>query len=126
MSMRLGLLWAYHVLLQLYPPAFRKRFATEMLELAEAAEPAEWPLIFGDTGVAIIRCWLEPAARRSPALPTGQDAYLALGESGLSVPRLFQGLVLSTAILVGLCYFGSLGYLDLPKCHAVAAENISR
>jgi hypothetical protein len=55
-----------------------------------------------------------------------QDAYLALVESGLSVSRLFQGLVLSTAILVGLCYFGSLGYLDLPKCHAVAAENISR
>jgi len=126
MSMRLGLLWAYRFLLQLYPPAFRKRFATEMLESAEAAEPAEWPLIFGDTSVAIVRCWLEPAATRSAALPAGQDAYLALGESGLSAARLFQGLVLSTAIIVGLCYFGSLGYLELPKCHAIAAENVSR
>jgi hypothetical protein len=126
MSMRLGLLWAYGVLLQLYPPAFRKRFATEMLELAEAAEPAEWLLIFGDTGVAIVRCWLEPATSRSAAVPVGQDAYLALGDSGLGVSRLFQGLVLSTAIIVGVCYVGSLGYLDLPRCHRVAAENISR
>ena len=55
MSARLCLLWAYRCLLQLYPPAFRKRFAVEMLELAEAAEPREWPLIFGDTSVAIVR-----------------------------------------------------------------------
>jgi hypothetical protein len=125
MSLRLSL-WAYRFLLQLYPPAFRKRFAAEMLELAEAAEPAEWTLILGDTSVAIVRCWLEPIACRSAAVPAGPDAYLALGESSLSTARLFQGLVLSTAILVGLCYFGSLGYLELPKCHAVAAENISR
>jgi hypothetical protein len=126
MSMRAGLLWAYRSLLQLYPAAFKKRFATEMLELAEAAEPAEWPLIFGDTSVAIVRCWLDPAASPSAAASAGQDAYLALGESGLSASRLFQGLVLSTAILIGLCYFGSLGYLELPKCHAIAAENVSR
>lgn len=126
MSMRLGLLWAYRCLLQLYPPAFRRRFATEMLELAEAAEPGEWALIFGDTGVAIVRCWLQPMASSSAALPAGQDAYLALGEFSLSAARLFQGLVLSTAILIGLCYFGSLGYLELPKCHAVAAENVLR
>jgi hypothetical protein len=126
MSTRLGLLWAYRCLLRLYPPAFRRRFAAEMLQLAEAAAPAEWPLIFGDTSVAIVRCWLQPAASGSAVAPAGQDAYLALGESGLSASRLFQGLVLSTVILVGLCYFGSLGYMDLPKCHAVAAENISR
>jgi hypothetical protein len=125
MSMRLSLR-AYRCLLRLYPPAFKKRFATEMLELAEAAEPGEWPLIFGDTSLAIVRCWLEPAARRSAAVPAGPDAYLALGESSLSAARLFQGLVLSTAILVALCYFGSLGYLELPKCHAVAAENVLR
>ena len=126
MRVRPGLLWAYRLLLRLYPPTFRKRFAPEMLELAEAAEPEEWPLIFGDTSVAIVRCWLEPAATRSAALPAGQDAYLALGESALTASRLLQGLVLSTAMLVGLCYFGSLGYLELPKCHAVAAENVSR
>jgi hypothetical protein len=35
-------------------------------------------------------------------------------------------LVLSMAIIAGLCYFGSLGYVELPKCHAIAAENVSR
>jgi hypothetical protein len=59
MNIRRGLLGTYRLLLQLYPPEFRKRFAPEMLELAEAAEAREWPLIFGDTSVAIIRCWTE-------------------------------------------------------------------
>ncbi|MGA7907635.1 MAG: hypothetical protein WCA16_09545 [Candidatus Sulfotelmatobacter sp.] len=59
MTARGGVLLGYRVLLQLYPAAFRKRFAPEMLQVAEAAEPAEWPLIFGDTGVAIVRCWME-------------------------------------------------------------------
>src|SRR5271170_1636458 len=116
MSTRICLLWAYRFLLQMYPPAFRRRFAPEMLELAEAAEPSEWALIFGDTSLAIVRCWLQPSATGSAAVPAGQDAYLALGESGLKVSRLVQGLVLSTAIIVGLCYVGSLGYLDLPRC----------
>src|SRR5271169_3859946 len=107
MSTRLCLLWAYRCLLQLYPPAFRKRFAVEMLELAEAAERREWPLIFGDTSVAIVRCWLQPAGTSSTVVvPAGQDAYLALGGSGLTASRLLQGLVLSTAIIVGLCYAG--------------------
>lgn len=126
MSTRLCLLWAYRCLLQLYPPAFRKRFAAEMLELAEAAEPREWPLIFGDTSVTIVRCWLQPPGTSSTVLPAGQDAYLALGESGLTASRLLQGLVLSTAIIVGLCYAGSRGYSELPKCHSIAAENVSR
>jgi hypothetical protein len=126
MSTRLCLLWAYRCLLQLYPPAFRKRFAVEMLELAEAAEPREWPLIVGDTSVAIVRCWLQPAGTSSTVVSAGQDAYLALGESGLTSSRLLQGLVLSTAIIVGLFYAGSLGYLEPPKCHSIAAENVSR
>jgi hypothetical protein len=125
MSTRLCLLRAYRCLLQLYPPAFRKRFAVEMLDLAAAAEPREWPLIFGDTSMAIVRCWLQPAGTSSRMMPAGQDAYLALGESGLTASRLLQGLVLSTAIIVGLCYAGSLGYLG-PKCHSIVAENVSR
>ena len=126
MSTRLCLLRAYRCLLQLYPPAFRKRFAVEMLELAAAAEPGEWPLILGDTSVAIVHCWLRPAGTSSTVVPAGQDAYLALAESGLTASRLLQGLVLSTAILVGLCCAGSFGYLELPKCHSIAAENVSR
>jgi hypothetical protein len=126
MITRLALLWAYRCLLRLYPPAFRERFATEMLELAGEAEVAEWPLILGDTSVAIIRGWLAPVASSSAVLPAGQDAYLALGASALSPSRLFQGFVLATAIVVALCYCGSLGYLELPKCHSIAAENVSR
>jgi hypothetical protein len=126
MSVRLGLMWAYRLLLQLYPPAFRQRFAPEMLEFAEAAEPNEWPLIFCDTSVAIVRCWLQPAVSNSAAVPAGRDAYLAVGESALTASRVLQGLMLSTAIIAGLCYFGSLGYVELPKCHAIAVENLSR
>lgn len=125
MTIRRCLLGTYRVLLQLYPPAFRRRFAPEMLELAEAAEPAEWPLIFGDTSVAIVRCWLGPDATAT-VVPAGQDAYLALGESALAPARLLQGFVLSLAVILCICYVGSLGYLDLPKCHAIAAENVSR
>ena len=94
--------------------------------MAEAAEPREWPLIFGDTTVAIVRCWLQPARTSSTLVPAGQDAYLALAGFGLTALRLLQGLLLSTAIIVGLCYAGSLGYLELPKCHSIAAENVSR
>ncbi len=126
MSMRRCLLYSYRLLLQLYPCAFRERFAPEMLELAEAAEPGEWPLIFSDTSLAIVRCWLKPAATSSTLVPAGQDAYLALGESGPAPSRLLLGFVLSTAIIAGLCYAGSLGYLQLPKCHSIAAENVLR
>jgi|GEM_PF-3921100 hypothetical protein len=58
---------------------------------------------FGDTSVAVVRCWLEPATTRSTVVPAGQDAYLALGESALTASRLFQGLILSSAIILGLC-----------------------
>jgi hypothetical protein len=126
MSTRRCLLCIYRLSLWLYPAAFRKRFADEMLEFAEAAEPGEWPLIFGDTGLGIVRCWLEPSGTGSTVQPAGQPAYLALGASALTPARLFLGLALSTAIVLTLCYFGSIGYVDLPRCHAVAAENISR
>jgi hypothetical protein len=125
MRIRRCLLCAYRILLQLYRPAFRERFAPEMLELAETAELTEWPLIFGDTSVAIVRGWLEPPSR-STVVPAGPDAYLALGQSALTPSRLVQGFVLSGAIILGLYYGGSLDYVDLPKCHAIAAENISR
>ena len=83
-------LFAYNVLLLFYPPSFRRRFATEMLEIAEAAEPAEWPLIFGDTSLAIVRSWLEPGVPHSAAVTAGPDAYLAIGESGLPTLRILR------------------------------------
>jgi|SRR5579864_97626 len=93
---------AYRVMLHFYPPAFRQRFGPEMLEIAEAAEPSEWPLIFSDTGVSIVRCWME--GTHSTVVLTELDAYYPIGESRMSPARWVQGLALSVGILAGLCY----------------------
>ncbi len=100
---------AYRLLLQFYPPAFRQRFAPEMLELAEAAGPAEWPLIFSDTSVAIVRCWVE-GSPSTVAMPE-TNASFALG--GSPVRSLGLGFVLSTVILASLAY---IGYRWPPPC----------
>ena len=107
MNMRQSLLFSYQLLLATYPPAFRRRFAAEMLELASSAELSEWPLIFGDTGLAIVRCWLQTAPADAAVEPA--HGYLALGKSALPASRLLQGLVLSTVIGLSLFYFASLG-----------------
>jgi len=96
-----------------------------MLQVAKLAEPGEWPLIFVDTCLAMVRCWLASPDEPRP-FPAGQGAYLAVGESGLPIARILQGLVLAMVLVASLCYAGSLGYLSLPKCHAAAAEHISR
>jgi len=119
------LLFTYRVLLHLYPQAFRERFAPEMTQLAAEADPAEWPLILGDTTFAIIRSWIDPSSPSATTVPANKDTYVAVGGSALSAPRLFVGLVLSLAIVLGLTYAGSLGNVELPKCHAAAVENIS-
>ena len=49
MKVQKSLLGLYRALLQLYPARFRKRFAAEMLEIAEASSTREWPLILIDT-----------------------------------------------------------------------------
>src|SRR5437588_10460312 len=127
MNLQRGFLHAYRILLQLYPPAFRKRFAPEMLQLAEAAEPAEWPLILADTSVAIARCWLE--GTHSTAVLAEPNAYLSLGESSLRPSVLLQGLVLSLAVIAGLCYVSYRWTPSYPPCqrltHLVAPTNIS-
>ena len=115
MNVRRGLLLAYGFLLQLYPPTFRRRFGEEMLEIAEAAALADWPLIFRDTSVAILRCWLE-GSPSATALPD-PDAYLALGESLPSTSRLLPGLAISIAIIVGMVY---VGYRWPPPCQGSA------
>ena len=111
MNMRQCLLFSYQLLLATYPPAFRRRFAAEMLELASSAELSEWPLIFRDTGLAIVRCWLETSPRDAAVAPDAAHGYLfsSLGKSALPASRLLQGLVLSTAIGLSLFYFASLG-----------------
>jgi hypothetical protein len=114
--MRRCLLFSYRILLAAYPPAFRRRFAAEMLELASSVELSEWPLIFKDTGLAIVRCWLEPAPADAAVEPDAAHGYLfsSLGKSALPASRLLQGLVLSTVIILSLFYFGSLGYRPSP------------
>ena len=116
MNMRRCLLFSYRILLATYPPTFRRRFAAEMLELASSAELSEWPLIFGDTGLAIVRCWLETASTDGAVEPDATHGYLfsSLGKSALPASRLLQGLVLSTVIGLSLCYFVSLGYRPSP------------
>jgi hypothetical protein len=114
MNLQRGLLFTYRFLLQLYPPQFRNRFAPEMLECAEAADPAEWPLILGDTSVAIVRCWLQGTP--STAVLVEPNAYLSLGESSVKPSALLQGLVLSLAIIAALCYVSYRWTPSYPPC----------
>ena len=95
-----------------------------MLELAEAAKPTEWPLIFSDTSVAIIRCWFE--GTRSTAVLAEPNAYLSLGESPVSGLELIQGLVLSIAIIVGLCYVNHRWAPSYSHCTATSSETARR
>jgi hypothetical protein len=115
MSGRGPLLFAYRHLLRLYPASFRQRFAAEMLELAEAAEPSEWPLIFGDTSVAIASSWLKPGATTAVAMAARSDQYLCLGESAVKPLKLFQGLALATVLVLGACYISTLTVWHLPS-----------
>jgi len=127
MTMQRCLLLAYAFLLRLYPPAFRRRFASEMLQVAEAADPIEWLWILGDTSLAIVRCWLEPGVPHSAAANVAPDAYLGLGESGPPAARIFQGFVFSMMLALGICYAASLGYLEPPhECPHAAAAAMSR
>jgi hypothetical protein len=111
MNIRKCFLYAYRILLVFYPPSFRRRFATEMLELAAAADITEWPLIFGDTSVAIVRCWVQ-GSPSTAALPE-PNAYVPLKESPISAFVLLPGLVLSIVIIAGFSY---VNYKWPPPC----------
>ena len=102
MKSRKGFLLGYRLLLRLYPSSFRARFGPEMLKLAQAADRAEWPLIVGDTSIAIVRCWFE--GTYSAALVPQTNAYLSLGESPVKPSRILQGMVLFLAIVGGVVY----------------------
>jgi hypothetical protein len=111
MNIRNCVLYAYRILLLFYPPSFRRRFAPEMLELAAAAEVNEWPLIFGDTSVGIVRCWLE--GTHSTATMAEPNAYVPLRESPISAFMLLPGLALSIVIIAGFSY---VNYKWPPPC----------
>ena len=103
------LLRTYSLLLHFYPPAFRKRFAAEMMELAGAADLSDWPFVFCDTGLAIVRCWVEG----SPSSGTLTQANVPMSLGGSSLRSLGLGFVLSTVVLAGLAY---VGYRWPPPC----------
>jgi len=124
MTTQRSFLFGYRLLLQLYPGAFRRRFASEMLELAEAAEPTEWPLIFGDTSVAIIRCWFE--GTRSAAATAEPNAYVSVGGFPVSGLGLLQGLVLSIAMVVGVCYVNDRWAPSYSYCPGTSSQNVRR
>ena len=102
MNSRRSFLLGYRLLLRLYPPAFRERFAPEMLQLAEVAEHTEWPLIFGDTSIGIVRSWFE--GTHSTALVPEPNPYLSLNDSSVRPTRILQGMVLFFAIVAGAVY----------------------
>jgi hypothetical protein len=120
--MQRSLLYIYRTLLLLYPASFRIRFAAEMIECAEEAEPSEWPLILGDTSVSIVRCWLEGTP--STAALAEPDAYLALGQSPVRRWGFLQGFALTVAILVGLCYFSH--WTAYRECPGKSGETAQR
>jgi hypothetical protein len=111
MNIRKCFLQAYRLLLAFYPASFRRRFAPEMLELAAAAELIEWPLIFSDTGIAIVRCWME-GTRSTPDLVEA-NAYVPLRESPIKASVFIPGLVLSIMIVAGWSY---VNYQWPPPC----------
>jgi hypothetical protein len=122
MSMRRLWLRIYDGLLLLYPWRFRRRFAAEMMECAQAAEISEWPLIFADTSVGIVRCWFEGSHSRPVVAES--NAYLALGESPVRSLGFIPGFVLSIAILVGWCYVSH--WTACPKCPGTTRASARR
>lgn len=111
MNIRNCVLSAYRILLMFYPPSFRRRFAPEMLELAAAAEISEWPLIFSDTGIGIVRCWIE--GTHSTAALTEANAYMPLRESPIRASVFIPGLILSMVVVAGWSY---VNYQYPPPC----------
>ena len=124
MKTQRSFLLGYRLLLQFYPGAFRRRFASEMLELAEAAKPTEWPLIVGDTSVAIIRWWFD--GTRSAAVITEPNAYVSVGGFPVSGLGLLQGLILSIAIVVGVCYVNYRWAPSRSYCPRISSESVRR
>lgn len=120
MNFRHGFLFGYRLLLWLYPPAFRARYAPEMLELAEAVGYSEWPLFFCDTGIAIVRCWFE--GTHSAAIVVEPNPYLSLDQSPVRPSRILQGMVLFVAILGGLIY---INHRWPPACPLTRYPNAS-
>jgi hypothetical protein len=101
----------YALLLRFYPQAFRERFAPEMMQIAESIAISEWPLVFSDTSIAIVRCWIEGS--NVTTVPGELNAYVPVGEFRLNVSGLLPGAVLSLLIMAGVGY---INYRWPPAC----------
>jgi hypothetical protein len=128
MKIRRALVFAYSNLLRLYPAALGQRFAAEMLEIAESADLSEWPLIFTDTTVAIVRSWLETPLSRG----TGSDPYLPLEQLPMKPWKLVQGFALAATLVLWTCYVSTQNVWKLPSCHtdgscaSISSETVRR
>lgn len=125
MKLQRSLLRAYSALLRLYPSNFKRRFATEMLDVAQEAEPTDLPFFFCDTAASVLQSWLKVATTGATA-PAEPNGNLALGESRLTAARLAQGVALSVAILLAACYVSRLRFWQVPAgedCRAIPSQN---
>ena len=102
MNFRPSFLFAYRLLLKFYPPSFKQRFGSEMFEVAEACEPTDWALIFGDTTVGVVRSWFEGI--HSASALAEPNAYIPVGGSSVKAFGFLQGLVLTVGIIAGIAY----------------------
>jgi hypothetical protein len=102
----------YRLLLKLHPPAFRERFAAEMLWIFdEAAATQGVSRLFADAFVSLLRQWtVRPESWRIPlatsATPASGESLtsfhwrpLEVAESGLPFYRWMQGSVISLGML---------------------------
>jgi D-alanyl-D-alanine carboxypeptidase len=107
----------YRLLLKLHPPAFRQRFAAEMLWIFDEAAAAQGvPRLFADAFVSLLRQWVARpeswhmplAAAATPASGGSPTSFqwrpFEVAESGLPFYRWMQGGVISLGLLsvVGL------------------------
>jgi hypothetical protein len=132
MNIRRTLLFAYRQVLRFYPAEFRDRFSEEMMEIAGAAELAEWPLIFGDTSVTIMCSWMRQSALRPVAVGAAAGQYLSLGKSPVNPAKLLQGLGIATIVVLLACCLSRITVWHFPtdcdyaQCRAASAEVVRR
>jgi D-alanyl-D-alanine carboxypeptidase len=101
----------YRLLLRLHPPAFRERFAAEMLWIFdEAAATQGVPPLFADAFVSLLRQWtVRPESWHMPlaaAVPPAAGStrffsweHLEFAEQRLPFHRFLQGSVISSGLL---------------------------
>lgn len=132
MTIRPTLLFAYRQILRLYPAHFRERFGEEMMEIADAAEFSDWPVIFGDTSITIARSWMRSSALRPVAAGTVAGQYLSIGESPVNPAKLLQGLGIATIVVLLACCLSRVAVWHFPtdcdyaQCKASSAEVVRR